>query len=184
MQKNLLAELADAVIHGDAKVVADMLERDPWMAALHATSCYHVPGGHYTVLGLSLSSSTDSKDVLEAILRYADNSLEEHCYVTNGDGGAFDALSLRVHREQPCETLLNLSRPSIGTLERAMITPIPAGRAHRSVAVKNRALLERRHFLELGIFAVVWSFRQCFVGDHESVFERLAEAWRTASIRF
>jgi hypothetical protein len=66
----------------------------------------------------------------------------------------------------------------LGILEKSDVEPM-------NILIANDALLGKCLDLQSNVFAsTVWSFRQAFVGDHQTVFDTLAEVWRNGFYYF
>lgn len=124
-------------------------------------------------------------------------SLEDTCYVADGGTTRYDMLSCAVAYRKNITTILETKQLSLSSTQKAIgVCEQELSRYDRSQLEKsdmehvanlivNCALLEKCLEQQSNVFAAsVWSFRQTFVGDHQTVFDTLAEVWRNGFYYF
>lgn len=155
---------------------------------LHDSVAY-LSGVRCTVVGHALSwvsrvSETLRRELIERV------SLDDICYVSEAGNIRLDVLSCAVIEQRSVEFMLRTKRLSVPSLLQAIkrctsrryvlsMGTIQDGHGLARIFHANKNAMQMCLDQQSNIFAAtVWSFRQAFVGDHSTVFDRIAEVWR------
>lgn len=128
-------------------------------------------------------------DIVKALIERV--SADDICYIWEEKNMRVDVLSTAVLARRYVEYILTTKRLAVVSLQKAIFNC-------QHIQTKERTVINRREREERtrpyreserllqqcldqqsNVFAAtVWSFRQAFVGDHQTIFDTLAEVWR------
>ncbi len=145
----------------------------------------------YVLSGWRCTQSTVKRLLVER------TPVDDICYVFGGGTKRYDMLSCAVLNRKNIAHIVETKQLSLSSLQRAVVVCedelatydheclVRSYNERFGVLLANQAMMQTCLEQQSNVFAAtVWSFGQTVVGDHQTVFDTLADVWRNGFYYF